>query len=65
MSKRNAYPFSCCMTSITCLIGSVLILLAPVKGWSRTKIKNKICDIVIVSVAVIKYCALMFFIPNK
>ena len=33
-NKSNAYSF--CMTSITCLKGSVLILLAPVKGWSRT-----------------------------
>src|SRR5215475_1696531 len=33
-NKQNAHSF--CMVCITCFKGSVLILLAPVKGWSRT-----------------------------
>src|ERR1051326_3196099 len=43
----------------------MLTLLVPVKGLSRTYIKNRINVIVTVSVAVIRYCALMFFIPKK
>src|SRR5262249_31370259 len=34
--QEETYPFSLCITSITCFKGSVLILVAPVKGWSRT-----------------------------
>src|SRR2546427_7235814 len=61
--KSFVHPF--CSISITCFKGSTLTLLVPVKGWSRTYIKNKIIVIVTVSAAVIMYCALMFFIPKK
>ena len=50
---------------MTCFKGSELTLLVPVKGWSRTYIKNRINVIVTVSDVAIRYCALMFFIPKK
>src|SRR5207249_1643240 len=61
--RRCRHSF--CTISITCFNGSALTLLVPVKGWSRTYIKNKINVIVTVSAAVIMYCALMFFIPKR
>ena len=62
---HKSFVHSFCSISITCFKGSTLTLLVPVKGWSRTYIKNKINVIVTVSVAVSMYCVLMFFIPKK